>query len=164
MIYIQRIDVCIPTWNSGRTLDQCLQSVIREIPVNRIRILDKSSSDNTLEIAKRYDASIISNDCGLGKARQLLMESVETEYFLFIDSDVMLTNGWFKKIKEVLEKDQTIGAICGFVFTDNPQDRHVSETFWKKAPRERIGSKNLRMIGLNNCLIKDKRCDGNRNS
>ena len=160
MANIQKIDVCIPTWNSGRTLDSCLSSVVREIPVNRIRILDKSSTDNTLKIAEKYGASVIQNDCGLGKARQLLIESVVTKYFLFIDSDVMLMNGWFKKINEVLINDESIGAICGFVFTDNPQDRHASEVFWKRTSRERTGSKRLRMIGLNNCLIKTEAVKG----
>jgi glycosyltransferase involved in cell wall biosynthesis len=151
---IQKIDVCIPTWNSGNTLDSCLRSVFREIPVNCIRILDKYSNDNTLEIAKKHGASVIQNDCGLGEARQRLMESVESEYFLFIDSDVVLGNGWFEKIEKVMKTDKKIGAICGFIFTDNPQDRHIAELFWKRAPNERTGSERMRMIGLNNCIIK----------
>ena len=159
MVNIEKIDVCIPTWNSGRTLDACLRSVLREIPVNRIRILDKYSSDNTLEIAKRYNASVIQNECGLGEARQILIENVVTKYFLFIDSDIVLRRGWFEKIMSRLNSDEKIGACCGYNISDNPQDRHASEVFLKRTSQARAGTGSGRLL-TTNCLIKNEAVRG----
>jgi glycosyltransferase involved in cell wall biosynthesis len=37
-----QIDVCIPTWNSGKILDHCLKSIVEEISINGIKIVDSS--------------------------------------------------------------------------------------------------------------------------
>jgi glycosyltransferase involved in cell wall biosynthesis len=134
---IDRIDVCIPTWNSGKTLERCLRSIIREIPVNCIRIDDNFSTDKTVQIAKKYGTVITQRKCGIGKARQYLIESVETEYFAFIDSDVVLRDGWFKETAKKVKSDRKMGVVYGLWLSDNPQDRHFWEVWW-----ERVGEDN----------------------
>ena len=123
----EKIDVCIPTWNSEPTLARCLESILREIPVNQIRIIDGFSSDDTVKIAKRYGALISQKKCGLGKARQFLIEAVTTKYFAFIDSDVILRKGWFKAVSEKIRSDNRIAEVTGLFYSDNPQDRHYWE-------------------------------------
>jgi glycosyltransferase involved in cell wall biosynthesis len=127
-----KIDVCIPTWNSGKTIERCLRSIIREIPVNSIWIVDNFSTDETVRIARKYGAKIIQRKCGIGKARQYLIENVTTKYFAFIDSDVELRNGWFRAITERMESDSKIGVVYGLWFSDNPQDRHYWEVWWER--------------------------------
>jgi len=129
-----KIDVCIPTWNSGKTLELCLRSVVREIPINCIRVVDNFSIDETVKIAEKYGASILQKKCGIGKARQYLIESVTTECFAFIDSDVVLREGWFREIMERMKSDPKVGAVYGLWLSDNPQNRHFWEVWW-----ERIG-------------------------
>ena len=128
----KKIDVCIPTWNSGRTLSHCLRSIVKEIPVNRILIADNFSTDETLHVAREFQAVIIQQKCGIGKARQMLIDEVSTDFFAFIDSDVVLREGWFKAIMKVMESDARIGAVCGLWFSDNPQDRHYWEIWWRR--------------------------------
>jgi len=127
-----KIDVCIPTWNSGRTFEYCLRSIVQEIPVNCIRVVDNFSTDGTIRIARKYGASILQKKCGIGKARQYLIESVNTEYFAFIDSDVVLRKGWFKETMKKMKSDRRIGAVYGLWLPDNPQDRHFWEIWWKR--------------------------------
>lgn len=122
-----KIDVCIPTWNSGKTLDSCLKSIIQEIPANCIRIVDNFSSDDTLRIAKKYKTSVLQRRCGIGKARQILIESVTTDFFAFIDSDAVLRKGWFDAMMDEMKSNQKIGVVGGLFFDDNPQNRH----FWE---------------------------------
>jgi glycosyltransferase involved in cell wall biosynthesis len=127
-----RIDVCIPTWNSGRTLELCLRSIVREIPVNCIRVIDNFSTDETVRVAEKYGALILQKRCGIGKARQYLIESVTTECFAFIDSDVVLREGWFKETMEKMKSDRKVGAVYGLWLSDNPQERHFWEVWWKR--------------------------------
>ena len=129
---VDKIDVCMPTWNSSHTLARCLESIVKEIPVNQIRIIDGFSTDDTVKIAKRFGASVSHIKCGLGKARQYLIEAVTTKYFAFIDSDVILRKGWFNAVLKKLESDDRIGEVSGLFYSDNPQDRHFWEVMYKR--------------------------------
>jgi glycosyltransferase involved in cell wall biosynthesis len=129
---IDKIDVCIPTWNSGKTLDLCLKSILKEIPVNKIIIVDNFSQDETVNIAKKRRSMLIQTECGIGKARQILIEHVTTNYFAFIDSDVVLRSGWFDAVMAKMKSDSKIGEVSGLWFSDNPQDRHFWEVCWKR--------------------------------
>ena len=127
---VDKIDVCIPTWNSGSTLARCLKSIVQEIPINQIRIIDNFSTDDTVKIAKRFDTSLSQVKCGLGKARQYLIEAVTTKYFAFIDSDVILRKGWFNAVLKKINSDDRIGEVSGLFFSDNPQERHYWEALY----------------------------------
>jgi glycosyltransferase involved in cell wall biosynthesis len=129
-----KIDVCIPTWNSSKTLELCLKSILREVPVKDIRIVDNFSDDATLSIAKNFKAIIVQRKCGIGEARQYLIEHVTTDYFAFVDSDAVLRRGWFESVMNKMKSNEKIGEVCGLWFSDNPQDRHFWEVCWKRIP------------------------------
>ena len=87
------------TKNCEKTLELTLKSVVNKIPVARVIVVDGGSNDKTLEIAKKF-ADLIVDDGrrGIGHARDLGLSLVETEIFAFIDSDVIITDGWFKSL------------------------------------------------------------------
>jgi len=59
-----------------------------------IIVVDGNSTDRTVEIARRYNARIFSDEGrGQGYARQLGAEQAAQEYIAYIDSDVVLTEG-----------------------------------------------------------------------
>jgi len=127
-----KIDVCIPTWNSGRTLARCLERILGEIAVNRIIIVDNFSGDDTVRIAEKFGAEMIQEKCGIGKARQILIENVTTEYFAFIDSDAVLRKGWFKTVIKIMQSNPRIGAVGGLFFSDNPHERRFWEMRYRR--------------------------------
>jgi glycosyltransferase involved in cell wall biosynthesis len=156
--FVDKIDVRILTWNSGSTLDRCLKSIVREIPVNSIRILDNFSTDDTIKIARKYEARITQKKCGIGEARQYLIGTVTTEYFAFIDSDIVLRKGWFEAVLEKIESDKNIGAACGLWFSDNPQDRHFWEIWFQRMRADDPMWE--RGAALNNSLFRTKSIKG----
>lgn len=111
-----KVDVVVLTKNSEKTLGKCLTSVYNNVPVNRLIVVDGCSTDKTSEIVRMFDRKyhniILFTDSGTrGKARQRAIEAVQTKWFMFVDSDVILCNGWFKKARRFMKPD--VGAIWG---------------------------------------------------
>jgi glycosyltransferase involved in cell wall biosynthesis len=110
-----KVDVAMCTWNSKKPwLKQCLASIKREIPSCHLIVVDRFSDDGTVEVVKRFfpEALIIESETNLGKARQEAIRHIDTDWFVFVDDDVELCNGWFSKITSNLTRDT--GAIAGF--------------------------------------------------
>jgi glycosyltransferase involved in cell wall biosynthesis len=112
----KRIDIVMLTKNSERLLSKCLESVYRNVPVNRLIIVDGYSTDRTIKIVKefqkRYGNVVLIQDKGTrGSARQIGIKEVETDWFMFVDSDVILCDGWFVKAKKLIKDN--VGAIWG---------------------------------------------------
>jgi Glycosyltransferases involved in cell wall biogenesis len=90
-----KVDVIVLTKNSGKELESCLNSVYENIPVNRIIAVDGYSTDDTLEILHKFDEKyhnivLIQDEGTRGRARQIGIEEAETEWLMFVDSDVIL--------------------------------------------------------------------------
>lgn len=110
------VDVVILTKNSERLLRNCMESVYKNVPVNRLIIIDGYSTDDTLrvisEFQDKYKNVVLIQDKGTrGAARQIGIENVKTDWFVFVDSDVVLSRDWFAKAKEFIRND--VGAIWG---------------------------------------------------
>ena len=110
------IDVIILTKNNEKTLDRCLTSVYRNVPVQRVIVIDAFSNDGTLQILKKYNKkyqniTVIQEVGTRATARQTGIEQVKTDWFMFVDSDVELCEGWFEKAQYHITKK--VGAIWG---------------------------------------------------
>jgi glycosyltransferase involved in cell wall biosynthesis len=96
-----------------------LESVYREIPVCHLIVVDGYSTDRTLEIVRKYpNVKIIRSRKSLGKCREIGIKEVDTEWFVFVDSDVILNKGWLRKIKNYIQP--MIGAVEGLDMVMNP--------------------------------------------
>ena len=116
MIGMEPIDVAILTLNSERKLRQCLNSVYAYVPVKRLLVVDGFSIDGTLaifgEFQAKYGNVVIVQEKGTrGSARQTAIEMVQTEWFLFVDSDVVLCKDWFTQAEKLIRPD--VGAVWG---------------------------------------------------
>lgn len=85
--------VVIPVRNAEDLLETCLASVVRERP-REIVIVDGDSRDGTLEVARRYPVTIVSDEGrGLPYARALGARTATTARVALIDADVVLPEG-----------------------------------------------------------------------
>jgi glycosyltransferase involved in cell wall biosynthesis len=108
--------VVLLTKNSARVLEECLTSVYQNIPVNHLIVVDGYSTDGTLEIVNRFDLMhhnirIILDRGTRATAREKGIRQVSTDWFVFVDSDVVLCRDWYRKATENLDKD--VGAVWG---------------------------------------------------
>lgn len=109
-----KIDVIMLTKNSFKPwFPNCLLSIRENTPVNRLIVVDRFSTDGTINVIKKYfpNAQIIQGDWGLAKARQKGIEAAETEYIAFIDSDIVLATDWGEVMLDVLKRYSAIGGL-----------------------------------------------------
>jgi glycosyltransferase involved in cell wall biosynthesis len=81
-------------------------------------IVDGFSTDATRDIVgkfqRKYGNVILIQDRGTrGSARQKAIHRVKTDWFMFVDSDVVLCEGWFDKAKKLMIANTNVGAIWG---------------------------------------------------
>jgi len=110
------VDVVLLTKNSDRKLKECLKSVYQNVPVARLIVVDGYSKDKTLDIVNRFNekyhnVKIIMDKGNRATARQKGIENVTTDWFLFVDSDVVLCDDWFTKAQQCI--DAKVGAVWG---------------------------------------------------
>ena len=110
------VDVVLLTKNSERMLRPCLNSVYRNIPVEQLVVIDGYSTDKTLEILNEFhvehrNVKIVFDNGNRATARQKGIKNVRTEWFVFVDSDVVLCDHWFDKAQKYLSDD--VGAVWG---------------------------------------------------
>jgi glycosyltransferase involved in cell wall biosynthesis len=113
---IQPIDVVILTKNSEQVLEKCIMSIYTNVPVRKLIVVDGYSKDRTLEILQTFNerygnVEVIHGNGTRARARQKGIENVQTDWFMFVDSDVVLCKDWFKKAIEYV--DESVGAVWG---------------------------------------------------
>jgi len=89
------VSALIPTFNSERTLEEALESVLWQTIGNiEAIVVDDGSSDGTVEIARRFEARhprrvicLCQNHAGPYVARNVAAQRARGEYLAFLDSD-----------------------------------------------------------------------------
>jgi glycosyltransferase involved in cell wall biosynthesis len=120
------VSIVIPTKNSSNTLAACLDSIINQYYKNiEIIVIDNHSTDNTIEIARRYTNSVYT----FGPERSFQINYgvrlASGKYIYRVDSDFVLEPG---VISDAVNGAETNGY--GAVIIHNTSDPTVS--FWAK--------------------------------
>jgi len=110
------VDVVLLTKNSQRILKECVESIYQNVPVGQLIVVDGYSQDQTLEILnqfneKHHNVKIVFDSGTRATARQKGINQVSTEWFMFVDSDVVLCKDWYKKAQKYQSQD--VGAVWG---------------------------------------------------
>ncbi|MCX8150562.1 MAG: glycosyltransferase family 2 protein [Candidatus Bathyarchaeota archaeon] len=126
------VDVVLLTLNSERKLEDCLTSVYKNVPVAQLIVIDGGSSDRTLDILRKFDekyhnVKVVPDRGTRATARQKGIQNVTTAWFLFVDSDVVLCNNWFKKAAKYLDSD--VGAVWGIEVWSTIQNQAMLKMF-----------------------------------
>jgi glycosyltransferase involved in cell wall biosynthesis len=127
-----RVDVVIITKNSERMLNECLKAVYENVPLNRLIVVDGCSTDRTLEIVSEFQEKhgnvlVMQDRVTRATARQKGIDKVETDWFMFVDSDAVLCKDWFKKAEKHL--GQNVGAVWGIEVWSTIQNPAILKVF-----------------------------------
>ena len=97
----QGVDVVIPIIHTNEFWRANLLSIYREIPVNRLILGDGGCIDGSIDVAREFPRVEVLDHrdfISLGYSIRHLIEAVETEWFIYLHSDVFLPDGWFEKM------------------------------------------------------------------
>ena len=111
------LSVIIPVYNTGKYLQNCIQSVLNQECLYRIQIIivDDGSTDNSREILKHLQdyhvpgkdiQFLYQENAGLSAARNAGLRLAEGKYLMFLDSDDALPAGSIQKsMAELIRTD-----------------------------------------------------------
>lgn len=123
----KNITVITPTLNAEKYLNLCLNSLKKQTGLKNIEILiaDGGSSDNTLEICKKYKTKVFQNKLKTSESGKMLcLKEASYDFIAFIDSDnILKDNFFFSKALDIFNR-YNVDAVepIGFEFLKNDSD------------------------------------------
>ena len=93
------VEVIIPVIHTNELWRINLYSLYREVPIRRLLIGDGGCKDDSIDIVKEFPRVEVLDHRefrSLGYSLRHLIEAVQTEWFIYVHSDVYLPPGWFE--------------------------------------------------------------------
>ncbi len=120
------VAVIIPVYNNEKYIEKCINSLLNQKTDCKyeIIVINDGSTDNSLNILKKYKERIILIDkknTGPGDSRNLGIKKSTGKYLMFVDSDDYVSDNFIEKMyTTIIENDADI-VICDFyrVHRDN---------------------------------------------
>lgn len=117
-----KISVVIPAFNEEKYLGKTLKSVKEaDLPGHELEILviDASSTDKTVEVAKSYDAKVLTElHKGIGFARQHGLMHATGEIVAYTDADTLVRRDWLVKYLNAFTDPKVVCAYGTYRVTD----------------------------------------------
>ena len=111
-----RISVIIPVYNSPEQLGECLRALsLSSVAPLECIVVDDGSTDDTAEVARASDVTVISapTHSGPACARNLGARSAQGEILLFLDADVCVHDDTLERVAAALARDPELDAVIG---------------------------------------------------
>ena len=132
------VSVTIVTYNSGRFIKRCLESVLdQQYPFTKIIVIDNNSSDGTIDILEPFEdrCEIVYNEenIGFAAAQNQAIGMSNSEWVLTLNPDVLLLQGFIEALVTAGNIDPKVGTVCGKLLTmtagfDFPEEPTVDST------------------------------------
>ena len=113
-----RVSVTIVTYNSGRFIRRCLESVLAQnYPALEIIVIDNASTDGTADILELFEdrVRIVYNqeNVGFAAAQNQAVTLSSGEWVLTLNPDVLLHIDFVRELAHAGRIDPSIGTVCG---------------------------------------------------
>ena len=105
------ISLCMVVKNEEKLIGQCLRNM--RAVVNEMVVIDTGSTDNTINIAKKYGAHVIRYrwDGSLGRARNEYLKNAVSPWILVLDADERIAKKDLPKLKKMVNDDSALGYV-----------------------------------------------------
>lgn len=116
--------IIVPVFNSGTTLNSCLEGLARQYLKNgtyEIIVADDGSTDNSLEIAQRYDVKILKSEVRTGAyaARNRGITNASGSILVFTDATCYPCADWLNNLISRFE-ETGVGCVAGQILSAPP--------------------------------------------
>jgi GT2 family glycosyltransferase len=112
------VSVTIVTYNSGRFIKRCLESVLaQKYPYREIIVIDNNSKDGTIDILEQFEdrCTVVYNEenIGFAAAQNQAIALSNGDWVLTLNPDVLLLPNFILSLVEAGQVSKKIGAVCG---------------------------------------------------
>ncbi len=134
------VSVIIPCYNYGHLLAEAIESVLLQTyPPDEILFIDDASTDNSVEVARRYEPRIRIevNEKNLGIVGNFnkAVSLTKGDYICFLGADNRFRSDYVEKTKAVLDSDPEVAiAYTHFVLFDKRAGIEAARTGAKPHP------------------------------
>ena len=122
--------VVILNWNTKGFLEKFLPGLISsvsELPDTEVIVADNASTDGSLELMKEMFPEIrtivFDRNYGFTGGYNKAFESVDSEYFVLINSDIEVPAGWLKPLADWMDSHPECGACAPKLHSWQERDR-----------------------------------------
>jgi GT2 family glycosyltransferase len=125
MAHNDSVSVTVVTFNSGRFIKRCLESVLaQKYPRLEVIVVDNASTDGTVDILEQFEGRIqvYYNDenIGFAAAQNQAIRMSSGDWILTLNPDVLLLPGFIQALVDAGQLDPQIGSLCGKLLTMTP--------------------------------------------
>lgn len=111
-----KIAVVILNWNGSTFLKKFLPSVVEySSGMASIIVADNGSSDDSKTVVETLFPTVgflpLEQNFGFAAGYNKAMEQIQNEYYVLLNSDVEVTEGWLDPLLQLMESDVSIGAV-----------------------------------------------------
>jgi GT2 family glycosyltransferase len=138
MAFNDLVSVTIVTYNSGRFIKRCLESVLEQRYHNlEVVVIDNASTDGTIDLlepfADRCRIYYNEQNIGFAAAQNQAIALAGGEWILTLNPDVLLLPNFVQALMEAACVDPKVGTVCGKLLTirasfDLPEKQLVDST------------------------------------
>ena len=116
------VSVTIVTYNSGRFIKRCLESVLEQRYRDKeIIVIDNASTDGTTDILEQFDdrCQIVYNEenIGFAAAQNQAIGLSSGGWVLTLNPDVLLLPDFIQVLVDATQMDSRVGSVCGKLLT-----------------------------------------------
>lgn len=115
------ISVLVPVYNQHKYIEKCLRSLLNQSYDNyEIVLLNDGSTDDTYAIIEPYLSSpkikyfYKDNEKSIAKSRNFLLEHISGEYFVFVDSDDIVSPHFLSNLYKAITRNDSDVACCNY--------------------------------------------------
>lgn len=119
-----QVTALVPAYNEEACIAETLESLLKQtVPFYQIIVINDCSTDRTAEVAEQYadrGVRVLTPPKNAGKSKALNygIEHCESEFFLTIDADTILTEGCVEYMVPHMLNPK-VGIVCGYVLPRN---------------------------------------------
>lgn len=122
MVQTDLVSVTIVTYNSGRFIKRCLESVLaQKYPGKEIIVIDNGSEDGTIDILEQFEDRCVivynSENMGFAAAQNQAIAISRGEWVLTLNPDVLLLPNFIQALVDAGNSDPRAGTVCGKLLT-----------------------------------------------
>lgn len=112
-----KVAVVILNWNGKELLEKFLPLVVDYTVATDVKVVvaDNASTDDSLAFLRstypELDIIALSENYGFAEGYNKALSQVDAEYYVLLNSDVEVTEGWLSPMLEYMEKNRDVAAV-----------------------------------------------------